>query len=226
MISAVADYERTLFVDAAPARVWRAFVEPDQLRAWHGTAIEFEAREGGRVLFRDAGYPEVADCVRQVLPERLIRWEVDGADITIVEEFAPSGAGTSVTVRQLGARQLADHEREAHVLGWDESLADMALLVEYGVRYPRHMAVRSTLGAEVMSITAGVRVLAVSPGSYAYEAGLHPGDVLVRLGSVPLFSRSDVALVTREHPPGTLLEAAYVRGGRMLTGTGTLRARS
>lgn len=36
----------------------------------------------------------------------------------------------------------------------------------------------------------------------------------------------DVALVTREHPPGTLLEAAYVRGGRMLTGTGTLRARS
>jgi uncharacterized protein YndB with AHSA1/START domain len=102
-------YERTLTVAACVSRVWRAFTEPEELRAWHGTAIIFEAREGGRVLFRDQGYPEVSGSVRRVVPERLLHWDV-----------------------------------------------------------------------------------------------------------------RDVALVTRQHPPGSRLQAAYVRAGRMLTGTATL----
>jgi uncharacterized protein YndB with AHSA1/START domain len=206
--------------------VWRAFVEPAELSAWHGTAIEFEARQGGRVLFRDEGYPEVSGRVTAVRPRRLLCWEVDGTGIVITEEFAPSGPGTIVTVRQHSASGVPAHEREASRLGWDESLADMALVVEHGVRYSRHMSRRSTLGAEILSVTAGVIVVRVSPGSCADEAGLRPGDVLVRLGSAPLFGRADVALVTREHPPGTRLEAAYVRAGKILTGTGTLRPRT
>ena len=215
-------YERTLTVAAPVSRVWRAFTEPDDLRAWHGNAIVFEASEGGRVLFRDQGYPEVSGWVRRMVPERLLHWDVSGEDMAIIEEFVPSGTGTTVTVRQQGARALAGHERQAYVLGWDESLADMALLVEHGVRYPRHMSPRSRLGARVETVAAGVRVVSVAPGSFADEAGLRPGDLLVRLGGAPLFSRGDVALVTREHPPGTRLQAAYVREGRMLTGTATL----
>ena len=223
----VADYERTLTVAAPVSRVWRAFTDIEDLRAWHGTAIEFEAREGGRVLFRDAGYPEVSGRVRRVVPERLLHWDVDGAeDIAIVEEFAPSAGGTTVTVRQHGSVEPSARERQAYALGWDESLADLALLVEHGVRYSRHMSPRCQLGAEVEGRVAGLAVVSVTPGSGGAEAGLRPGDLLVRLGGAPLFGRSDLALLMREHRPGTRLEVAYVRDGRMLTGIATLSARA
>ncbi len=222
----VADYERSLTVAAPVSRVWRAFTDPEDLRAWHGTAIQFEAREAGRVLFRDAGYPEVSGRVRRVVPERLLHWDVDGEDIAIVEEFAPAGTGTTVTVRQQGPTLLPAHERQAYTLGWDESLADMALLVEHGVRYSRHMSPRCQFGAEVESGVAGLTVVSVTSGSGAAQAGLRPGDVLVRLGGAPLFSRSDLALLTREHPPGSRLEVAFVRSGRMLTGIATLHPRA
>jgi uncharacterized protein YndB with AHSA1/START domain len=221
----VADYERSLTVAAPLPRVWRAFTEPEDLRAWHGNAIQFEAREGGRVLFRDEGYPEVSGHVMRMLAERLLQWEVDGTQIQITEEFVPSGTGTTVAVRQQGGPALAGHERQAYALGWDEALADMALLVEYGIRYPRHMSPRSSLGAQTQTMAAGVRVVSVSPGSYAEQAGLRPGDLLVRLGAAPLFSRADVALVTREHPPGTPMQATYVRAGQLLTGTAALSSR-
>lgn len=222
----MADYERSLIVAAPLPRVWRAFTELGDLRAWHGNAIVFEARAGGRVLFRDQGYPEVSGRLLRVIPERLLHWQLDGTGgAQIIEEFLPSATGTTVTVRQDSPQALAEHEREAYALGWDESLADMALLVEYGVRWSRHMSPRSRLGAETVTEAAGVRVVFVSPGSYAAEAGLRPGDLLIRLGAAPLFRRADVALVTREHPPGTRLEAEYVRAGRILTGTAVLRHR-
>jgi uncharacterized protein YndB with AHSA1/START domain len=223
----VADYERTLTVAAPVSRVWRAFTDPEDLRAWHGTAIEFGAREGGRVLFRDEGYPEVSGRVRRVVPERLLHWDIDDEeDIAIIEEFAPSPAGTEVTVRQHGSVDLPGHTRQAYALGWDESLADMALLVEHGVRYSRHMSPRCQLGAELEAGVAGLAVVSVTPGSGADEAGLRPGDLLVRLGGAPLFGRSDLALLMREHPPGSRLEVAYVRSGRMLTGVASLRPRA
>jgi uncharacterized protein YndB with AHSA1/START domain len=218
----VADYERTLTVAAPLSRVWRAFTALDDLRAWHGNAIVFEAREGGRVLFRDAGYPEVSGRIVRVVPERLLHWVVDGSGIAITEEFAPTGTGTTISVRQQGATPLAGHELQAHRLGWDESLADMALLVEFGVGYSRHMSARSRLGAEVVTVAAGLLVFSVTRGSFAAEAGIQAGDLLVRLGRAPLFGRGDLALVMREHQPGTRLEAAYVRDGAMRTGTGTL----
>jgi uncharacterized protein YndB with AHSA1/START domain len=223
----VADYERTLTVAAPLSRVWRAFTDIEDLRAWHGTAIEFQAREGGRVLFRDAGYPEVSGQVRRVVPERLLHWDVDSEEaIAIIEEFASSPAGTIVTVRQHGSVRLPARERQAYALGWDESLADMALLVEHGVRYSRHMSPRCQLGAEVEAGVAGLTVVAVTAECGAAEAGLQPGDLLVRLGGAPVFGRSDLALLMREHRPGTRLEVAYVRDARMLTGVATLNARA
>ncbi len=207
------DYERTLTLRAPLTRVWRAFTEPEELRAWHGNAKLFEPRPGGRVLFDDEGWPPVPGRVVEVEPQRLLRWVCDDDDCEITEWFSAAADGTSVTVRQVSQPTPPEHERQSYQLGWDESLADLALLVEHGVAESRHMSPRVDLGARTRQVTAGVQMVEVAPGSWAASVDLRPGDLLIRLGPAPVFSRSDLALIARSHPPGTRLEVEYARAG-------------
>jgi S1-C subfamily serine protease len=70
-----------------------------------------------------------------------------------------------------------------------------------------------------------VRVVATEAGTFADRAGLRPGDLLVELGGAPIFRRSDVALITRLHPPGTEVQVAFVRDGALVTGRAPLSER-
>jgi hypothetical protein len=56
----------------------------------------------------------------------------------------------------------------------------------------------------------------------AAEAGLEPGDLLVRLAGVSVFRRSDVWAVNGLVPPGTEVDVQYVRSGELATGRGRL----
>jgi S1-C subfamily serine protease len=64
----------------------------------------------------------------------------------------------------------------------------------------------------------------VADDSFAAAAGVAPGDIIVRLGEAPIFDRSDIWLVTREHAAGEELEIAYVRDGAVHTGRAALTA--
>lgn len=67
-------------------------------------------------------------------------------------------------------------------------------------------------------------MLKVKPGSFAEQAGVQAGDIIVQVGAAPVFDQSDLWVLEREHDPGEALEAAYVRGHELLRGRGVLAA--
>jgi uncharacterized protein YndB with AHSA1/START domain len=211
-----AAYERTFVVDASIERVWSAFTEPDDLEVWHGRAEVFEAVEGGRIRFADPGHPPVEGTVEHAVPYRRLRWRIDDDQSVIEESFDELDGRTRITVRHESEGGWPDHELEAITLGWDESLADLVLFLETGVRFTRHLTFKSRIGAVTRNTAAGVEVVSVSSGTFAAEVGLEPGDLLLQLGAAPIFDRSDLALIMREHEPGVELEAVFARGGRIL----------
>lgn len=226
LLTVVETYERTFWVSASAERVWRALTDPDQLACWHGRAEQFEPVVGGRVRFVDPGYEPVEGIVEDAVPERRLRWRVVSDGSVITELLEPADGGTRVTVTHTVEADAPEHEREAARLGWDESLADLILLLETGVGFSRHMTSRSTIGATTRSTSFGIEVISVTRGTFSDEVGLRPGDLLVQLGEAPLFDRSDLALLMRQHAPGTELEAVFIREGRLHRSSGRLSPRA
>ena len=62
----------------------------------------------------------------------------------------------------------------------------------------------------------------MEPGGFADQAGLRPGDLLLALGGVPIYTRPELWVLMRERAPGDKLTAEYVRAGERLSGTGVL----
>jgi uncharacterized protein YndB with AHSA1/START domain len=205
-------YRRTVTIGVTPEQAWPAFVDPTHLAAWHGHAERFEAVPGGRIRFVNPGWEDVDGIVDEVVPARLLLWRTTDGQAEIAETLVPAKGGTQVTLEETGPGLLAPEEIDAIRLGWDESIADLALYLETGVSVRRHMAPRSRLGAATRDTTAGVRVVRVEAGSLAESFGLAPDDLIVRIGRAPIFDRSDVALLLREHESGTELEITVVRG--------------
>ena len=70
----------------------------------------------------------------------------------------------------------------------------------------------------------GARVIGVVPGTAAERAGLREGDVLIRLGGVPLASFEDLRSAVREHRAGERVDVVFVRDGEQRSVTATLDA--
>ena len=68
----------------------------------------------------------------------------------------------------------------------------------------------------------GLEVRTVDPGGFADQAGLRPGDLLLALGSAPIYTRPELWVVMRQRVSGDKLTAGYVRAGERLSGTGEL----
>jgi uncharacterized protein YndB with AHSA1/START domain len=70
------DVEREITIPAAPAEVWPAVTESDELSSWFGAEVELEAQPGGRGVFRWPDGAERHVVVEDVEPERRLafRW--------------------------------------------------------------------------------------------------------------------------------------------------------
>jgi RNA polymerase sigma factor (sigma-70 family) len=61
----------------------------------------------------------------------------------------------------------------------------------------------------------GIPIEVVAPGSPAAEAGLRPGDVLVRVDGQRLSTNSEIKLILRPHRPGDRIPIAFFRDGSL-----------
>ncbi|MCM8750603.1 trypsin-like peptidase domain-containing protein [Thermomicrobiaceae bacterium CFH 74404] len=85
-----------------------------------------------------------------------------------------------------------------------------------GVTVTRALVVRFNL-----PVDRGVLVVSVAPGSPAEQAGLTPGDIIVRFGGQEVTRVSDLEQALRQHQPGDQVEIVINREGseRSLTVT-------
>lgn len=130
---------------ARPEKVYRAFVEADALAKWlppNGftcTVHHLEATVGGtfRMSFRNFT-TEHADAFsgtfHELVPGERLRYtdrfenpDLPG-EISVAVDFRPVTVGTEVTITQSGIPDIIPVE--ACYLGWQESLRNLARLVE------------------------------------------------------------------------------------------------
>jgi hypothetical protein len=130
------------------------------------------------------------------------------------QEFAPRTRERSVTIRDIGSRTRGCY----HCHNVREVLNRR--LVESG-KWDREQAFRYPPTEYVglsLEVDRGNVVASVQGGSSADRAGLKKGDVLRRLGSVPIHSIAD-ALYGLELAPGSgTVEAVWTRGHEPMSG--------
>jgi uncharacterized protein YndB with AHSA1/START domain len=210
-------YERTFSVSVPVERAWRAFTDPDEIEIWMAEKFDADtqrqegvaATPGGPVRFAVTEYVE-----NQRLGYR--QWAASpdtGIEVTVV--FESIDAGTRITMTQAGFGDGSVLESDGVRRGMDESLADLVLYLEHGVRFARHRDVtaRCSLGAELSEIPGAVRVDSVTEHEFADAAGLQPGDLVLQLGGGPVFDLTDVAFFLREHQEQERADVVFARGG-------------
>ncbi|HKV45392.1 MAG TPA: trypsin-like peptidase domain-containing protein [bacterium] len=75
---------------------------------------------------------------------------------------------------------------------------------------------RAAVALRLEAATA-VRVTEVHPDTAAARAGIRPGDLIVRIGEVPVATLDDLVAALGRHPIGTALQVHLVRGGTSMT---------
>jgi uncharacterized protein YndB with AHSA1/START domain len=221
----ITGFERTFSVSVPVERAWRAFTDPAELEVW--LAHRFDADDDQHAVAETPGGPLGFEVTEFVENERLgyRQWAAapdTGIDVTVVFEAVDTGTRITMTQAGFGAGSILESD-EVH-RGMDESLSDLVLYLEHGVRYARHRDVtrRCTLGATVSEIPGAVRIDDLEPGAFAAAAGLQAGDLLLQLGHAPVFDVSDVAFFLRDHDEGEETDVVFARDGEVQRGHGRL----
>ena len=225
-------YERTFTVSVPVQRAWRAFTDPQEIRAWFTPrTVATEARAGENVTFDVAGVTQFEINVNEIQPERLLRYTqgpgvTPGAtEVTVI--FEAVEGGTRITITQEGFGEGAEwlESLQGLTMGVNESITELILYLETGVSFPRHGPGNSVLGFAALDEPLGLRLYEVRAGTFAEEVGLIPGDILLQVGRCPVFDRRDVAVFTRDHEPGEEVEVFWARNGEVTRGTARLSDR-
>jgi uncharacterized protein YndB with AHSA1/START domain len=132
-------------IQASPERLFAAWTEPEQLRAWWGPEgvvcieAEVDLRPGGRYRIGNQ-FPDqsvlwiVGEFEAVEPPRRLVyTWRVEGisqAPERVTVQFDSRGAATEVIVThdRIASREL----RDQHLHGWEGCLAGLAEYVSAG----------------------------------------------------------------------------------------------
>jgi len=218
--------EHAFFIDASAERVWAAFAEGEQRAQWEADQYEIDPQVGGRVRWSLPGI-ECEGEVLEVVPGRVLHHaEHTGAhDRTQVRvELEPAGTGTQVRILHsgFGDDEAAEVMLPAIALGWAQAIADLHFFLEHGIpadRFRRHMC---HAGLWFWETAAGLKVQKVDADGYAAAAGLVPGDVLLALDGVPVFTRPELWTMLRAHTPGQKLRVEFARAGRRREATAVL----
>lgn len=130
---------------APPERIYRAFLDPAALAKWlppHGftaTVLSLDARVGGSFRmsftnFSGGGSHHFGGDYLELVPHSRLRYTDRFDDpnlpgvITVTVDLAPVSCGTEVRIVQAGVPDVIP--AEACHLGWQESLLQLAALVE------------------------------------------------------------------------------------------------
>lgn len=124
------DVVQTVEIDAPPAAVWDALVNPTQLNRWIASNATAKPRVGG-VWMDWAG--EGALEILAITPEKTLSlaWEIDGMPTVVTWTIETSGGKTRLTLSHSGF--APEYASDGELLGWLSYLSWLQSLVEYGI---------------------------------------------------------------------------------------------
>jgi uncharacterized protein YndB with AHSA1/START domain len=228
-----AKFEKTFSLAVPAGKAWEAFTDPEQIGVWLPGKIETaDVRPGGQIAWAPGEYGQLVWDIVDVEPGHRLAYRESAGILPVATEvtvtFEEAEAGTRLTITQSGFGEGVDWQAKIDGvgLGWGQTLAALDLYLRTGVRLDRFFTFRSSLGFETDDVLAGPLVRTVADDTFAARCGVEPGDIIVRLGEAPIFSRSDLWLFAREHDAGEEVEIAYARGGRLHTGRAVLDAQA
>lgn len=205
-------WEKTFEISVPAERVWEAVTNRETLQVLlsppPGKGIR-DGREGGAGI-------EVLEAV----PLKKLRWThehdsmLEKAEFTIVFEDRETGSAITVTRFGFGEGEDADIFSKSNGLGWEHGFRDLVMYLETGHIVNRHYngCSKSCFGMSYVETASGLEVCRVGEAGVAAEAGLQRGDRIVRLGGIPIYTRSDAWIVNSVYDPGTEVEVEFIRG--------------
>ncbi len=222
--------EKTFTVAVPIERAWEAFADSHERSQWEAAEYEIDPRPGGLVRWVLPGV-EATGRVEEAEPHRLLRHtEVTGphagCEVTIAFEEVRGGTRIIITHSGFGSADAWDEWLEGTSLGWSQAIADLILYLRTGVAARRFITEMQSPGMTMTDTDAGVEVCGVTAGGLADVAGLRPGDVLIRVGGVPVFTIAELWVLMRAHSAGTSLDLEYVHECERRHGVGVLAAPS
>jgi len=196
-------------IEAGPAEAWKALVAlrsrgrgPDEwwIPGFEARAAEVEADAGRRLSVRKIDEP----CAGTLI------------DIT----FEHHGTGSSIRVVQSGFdAAFVKMAGPAFWLHSEHLVADLHLFLETGVVARRAWLPWAPLGVRVDPEPYGLRVSAVSSGTWAERIGLCSGDVLLTVGGAPVYDAGELGVLERIAQQGEELPATWAHEGERVEGT-------
>jgi len=218
--------EKTFTVGVPVARAWNAFVDGEERSKWEANDYEIEPVPGGKVRWTLPGL-ESNGRVEAVEAERLLQWVETGgphldSEITVTFEAVDGGTRISITHAGFGDADDWGEWIEGTTLGWGQAIADLIVYLETGVVAGRFTSGMEPPGMRTSDTPGGMVVDAVMDGGWASQCGLQPGDLILSIGGIALYSLPELWVLLRVHQHDDALDVDYVRNGTRLTGKGTL----
>ncbi len=219
--------EKSFVLAVPPARAWEVFTDGEQRSMWDADEWEIDLRPGGATRWA-IGPLEATGRVDEVVPERLFRQtDLTGphasSEVTVTFEEIDEGTRITITHAGFGEGEEWQGQLEATTFGWGQAIADLQAYLETGVRPERfNTHVISNPGMVVADTPAGLRVKRILPDSFAEQAGLQAGDLLLTLAGVPVFTTPELWVLLRAHKAGEKVDVDFVRDGARRAGRGEL----
>jgi uncharacterized protein YndB with AHSA1/START domain len=117
----------SVFVEAAPERVYEYFTRPELIVRWMGDYALLEPERGGRFVLDIRGTPVRGRYLELEPPHRLlISWGYASTDpfpsgaSTLEVQLIAESDGTRVVLEH---RDLSEQQKKSHLVGWTHYLA-------------------------------------------------------------------------------------------------------
>jgi uncharacterized protein YndB with AHSA1/START domain len=227
-VSEYARFEKTFSLSVPVERAWQAFTDPKDLEVWlTGKVEQADATPGGRIVWEGDDYGQLVWDITAADPPNSLVFRESGilpAESEVTVTFEQADTGTRITVTQAGFGDGEDWQYHLESAGhsWGQTLAALDLYLRTGVRYDRFFTFQSGLGMVTRDELAGPIVRTVDADSFAAKAGIAPGDIILKLGTAPVFSYADLWLFTREHAMGEEIEVTFVHDREIRTARAAL----
>jgi len=223
-----------LRIAASPSDVYHAFTSGAAFCEWLCDEAQVDARQSGHLyLWWQDGYFANGDYLELIPNEKIVfSWHGAGEPgltrVKLTFKCVEQGAYLTLTHQGIGSESAWKKTRKQYKRSWSRALENLRSVLETGqdlrfVNRPRLgfcelQELNPAQAAEAgLPPRAGLLVRGVEADTFAAEAGLQTGDLLVKFAGLKVESLTELGSALESHRAGEKVKLGYYRGGEKLS---------